>query len=100
MHMMFITKPALKKIYNHHDHYIIITIIILTISYFIISAVLMVLAPKTMALGGVATGSMKAYEQETLLMIRMIMMVMTVMVMMAMMMVMMMISITAAVIMR
>ena len=64
MHMMFITKPALKKIYNHfhhhHDHYIIITIIILTISYFIISAVLMVLAPKTMALGAVATGSMKA----------------------------------------
>ena len=29
-------------------------------SYFIISAVLIVLAPKTIALGAVATGSMKA----------------------------------------
>ena len=71
MQIIFITKPALKMITYHYIYSLTVTVLassyssssiitITTISYFIISAVLIVLAPKTMALGAVATGSMKA----------------------------------------
>ena len=70
MQIMFITKPALKDIDTFQSipqsvpQFIQPNAIQFKCtsskSYFIISAVLIVLAPKTIALGAVATGSMKA----------------------------------------
>ena len=67
MQIMFITKPALKDIdtfqliyHNVSDTLFSQFKCTSSKSYFIISAVLIVLAPKTIALGAVATGSMKA----------------------------------------
>ena len=60
MQIMFITIPALMMIMMIRKMKMKTTL-----SHFIMSLVFIVLAPKTIAFGAVATGSMKAYEHVT-----------------------------------